>query len=30
MIYQTYIEQLAAQAEVKFFNSPLLEKLNKK
>jgi len=29
MIYQTYIEQLAAQAEVKFFNSPLLEKLNK-
>lgn len=28
LIYQTYIEQLGAEAEVKLFNSPLLGKLN--
>jgi hypothetical protein len=27
MLYQTYIEQLAAQAEIKTYNSPLLSKL---
>ena len=28
MMYQTYIEQLGEQAEIKTFNSPLLGKLN--
>jgi hypothetical protein len=27
MLYQTYIEQLAAKAEIKTYNSPLLSKL---
>ena len=30
MLYQTYIEQLAAKAEIKTFNSPLLGKLFQK
>ena len=30
MLYQTYIEQLAAEAEIKTYNSPLLSKLTQK